>query len=95
MKNSALVAVFLLCFLSISAYAQKSARLKEIHQDADFFFERQDYREAISQYMLLIDNGYESANIKFKIGVCYLNMPGEETRSIPYLEEASRSISVK
>lgn len=95
MKNSALAAIFLLCFMSISTHAQKSARLKEIHRDADFFFAREDYREAISQYMLLIDNGYESANIKFKIGVCYLNMPGEESRSISYLEEASGNISVK
>lgn len=95
MKNSALVAILLMFFLNISVHAQKSARLKEIHRDADYFFDREDYREAISQYMYLIDNGYESSNIRFRIGVCYLNIPGEEIRAIPYLEEASKNISVK
>lgn len=95
MRNFILTIPLFIFFLYIPVSAQKSAKLREIHEDADYFFEREDYREAITQYMLLLDNGYQSANIKYKIGVCYLNIPGEETRSIPYLEEASKHISVK
>lgn len=89
------VALQFFLIISLTVAGQKSAKLKEIHRDADYFFEREDYKEAISQYLLLLDNGYQSANIRFKIGVCYINIPGEEMRSIPYLEEASKSISVK
>ncbi|HEX3006909.1 MAG TPA: hypothetical protein VHO90_04775, partial [Bacteroidales bacterium] len=95
MKYPLLLIQILFVLVALPVNAQKSAKLKEIHQDADYFFEREDYSEAITQYMLLLDNGYESANIKFKIGVCYLNMPGEEVRSIPYFEEASRNITIK
>jgi tetratricopeptide (TPR) repeat protein len=95
MRNFIVILPFFVFVLTIPASAQKSAKLREIHEDADYFFEREDYKEAITQYMLLLDNGYESANIRFKIGVCYLNIPGEEIRSIPYLEEASKHISVK
>lgn len=94
MKYIILAIQFVVLF-SIHAEAQKSARLKEIHRDADFFFEREDYKEAITQYLQLIDNGYESANIKYRIGVCYLNMPGQEKFAIPYFEEASKSITIK
>ena len=32
-------------------------------------------------------------NIKYKIGNCYLNIPGEKEKSIPYLEEAVKTAS--
>ncbi len=32
-------------------------------------------------------------NIKYKIGTCYLNIPGEKEKSIPYLEEAVKNAS--
>lgn len=95
MKYYILLLTLLLCFSNSPVNAQKSAKLKELHEDADFFFEKEDYKEAITYYLQLIDNGYESANIRFKIGVCYLNMPGEETRSISYFEEASKNITIK
>lgn len=95
MKYIILLVPTLLFLLNLPLDAQKSARLRELHQDADFFFEREDYKEAITYYIQLLDNGYDSANIRFKIGVCYLNMPGEETRAISYFEEASKDITVK
>jgi hypothetical protein len=91
------IIVFQILLLSLSSllYAQKSTKLKEMHEDAEFFFDREDYNEAIVYYLQLIDNGYVSSNIDFKVGVCYMNMPGEETRSIPYFEVASKHISTK
>ena len=35
----------------------------------------------------------ENQNIKYKIGVCYLNIPGEKEKSVPYLEEAVKNAS--
>ncbi|NJO69707.1 MAG: hypothetical protein HC830_10845, partial [Bacteroidetes bacterium] len=92
MKRYILVIQLLILFGVTTVCAQKSAKLKEIHRDAEFFFEREDYKEAITLYLQLIDNGFVSANIRFKIGVCYLHMPGEEIRSIPYFEDASKNI---
>ncbi len=94
-KHFILAFQIILLLFTLPASAQKSAKLKEIHRDADFFFEREDYKEAIVYYLQLLDNSYESANIKYRIGVCYMNISGEETRSIQYFEEASRNISTK
>jgi tetratricopeptide (TPR) repeat protein len=95
MKYPILLILALFIFMNLPLHGQKSAKLRELHQDADFFFEREDYKEAITYYLQLLDNGYDSANIRFRIGVCYLNMPGEETRSISYFEEASKDITTK
>lgn len=95
MKQVILFAIFLICIANHPVNGQKAARLKEIHQDAEYFFDSEDYQEAIHYFLQLVDNGYVSANINFKIGVCYLNMPGEETRAIPYLEEAVKRITTK
>lgn len=95
MKLFFLTIYFVVLTISFPLQAQKSAKLKDIYQDAEFFFERKDYKEAITFYLQLIDNGFVSANIRFKIGECYLNIPGEETRSIPYFEEASKHITTK
>lgn len=95
MKKIFLLICVLVFFANLASYAQKSAQLRNIYKDAEYFFEGEDYKEAITLYLQLIDNGFQSANIKFKIGVCYLNMPGEEVRSIPYFEEAAKHITTK
>jgi len=35
----------------------------------------------------------DNSNIQYKIGVCYLNIPGRKTSSIPYLEKAAQNIT--
>lgn len=35
----------------------------------------------------------ENSNLKFRIGLCYLNIPGEKGKSIQYLEEAVKNIN--
>ena len=35
----------------------------------------------------------DNQNIKYKIGVCYLNIPGEKEKAVPFLEEAVKNAS--
>ena len=46
--------------------------------------------ELANQLYLLLDTA-DNLNIKYKIGNCYLNIPGEKEKSIPYLEAAVKT----
>ena len=81
-------------FFSFFSYAQ-SPKAKEIYQDGDDFFQAEDYKEAIYYFLQVEQKGNKSANLKYKIGACYLNIPGEETKAIPYLEEAIKHVAQK
>ena len=43
-------------------------------------------------YIYLLETP-DNLNIKYKIGTCYLNIPGEKEKSVPYLEEAVKNAS--
>lgn len=104
MLNFKLFTLILLAFLTINGYSQKKgsskpqsekALLLETFDDAEFFFEQEDYKEALYGYQKIYEKMPDNANILFKLGVCYVNIPGEEIKAIPYLEKASRKISIK
>ncbi len=86
------------CFLvSFTSYPQKYQEvLKEIFLDAEFFLMDESYSDALVEYQKLLPRGYENnANINYRIGVCYLNMPGEKQKSIPYLQKAVTNVTAK
>jgi tetratricopeptide (TPR) repeat protein len=80
-------------FLSQNSYGQLS-KVKELYAEGDGYFQDEDYKEAIYYFVQVVEK-YSNANIQYKIGVCYLNIPGEETKAVPYLEEASKHINFK
>src|SRR4030042_3321682 len=77
-----------------TAYGQFN-KIKGTYQEGDEYFFEEDYQEAIYYYLQIIDKGYSNSNIQYKIGVCYLNIPGNETKAIPFLEEAAKHITQK
>lgn len=87
---SCLQLLSLVIFPAIS-YAQSAAELKEIFAQAESYYLYGEYELANQLYILLDSTGNE--NIKYKIGVCYLNIPGEKEKAVPYLEQAVRNAS--
>jgi tetratricopeptide (TPR) repeat protein len=85
----------IILFLSIcfNSYSQLS-KVKNLYSEGDGYFQDEDYKEAIYYFLQVVEK-YNNSNIQYKIGVCYLNMPGDETKAVPYLEEASKHISLK
>jgi tetratricopeptide (TPR) repeat protein len=81
-------------FFSSDVWSQKKAGapkdnvLKEYFDDARFFYDMEDYKEAVFNYLKIYEKMPDNANINYWIGMCYLNIPGEEPRAIPYLEKA-------
>lgn len=86
-----------LSILSISSFAQKKdITIKEYFADAEFFFVAEEYVDALQDYLEVYKRGYEeNSNINYRIGVCYLHIPGQKEKSIDYLLKASAGVSSK
>lgn len=86
--SSTLMQLFIL-MVSSSALAQSSSEMKNIFAQAESYYLYEEFELANQLYLLL--ETPDNMNIKYKIGTCYLNIPGEKDKSIPYLEEAVKS----
>jgi Tol biopolymer transport system component len=92
MKNFLAITTRLLAFSAIMSLfyptleAQSAKEMRGIFAQAEAYFLYEEYELANPLYLLLDDD--TNFNIKYKIGVCYLNVPGEKEKAIPYLEEA-------
>ncbi len=73
--------------------AQENIDLKETFLDAEYYMLFEDFREALPLYMRLVNNGHENAYIQYRIGQCYIQIPGQKAMAIPYLEKAITDIS--
>lgn len=67
---------------------------KRMYADAEIYFTNENYTAALPLYLKL-DSIKGNANLKFKIGFCYLNAATYKTKSIPYFEEAIKDIAKK
>ncbi|MGB9745365.1 MAG: hypothetical protein ACPLXM_00345 [Bacteroidales bacterium] len=88
----------LLILLLVSTYQLKSQTLaerKELFSNGMFFFESEDYKEAVYYFLKLHDYNPKNGNINYHIGMCYLNMPGEEYKAIPYFEQALEKATIQ
>jgi len=89
---------FLLVILSVFALyittqSQTKKDLKRAYINGEFSLMYEEYREALPYFLELYDAGRRDANIKHRIGLCYLNIPNEKENAILYLEEAAANIS--
>ena len=90
------IAFILIYFLSFNGvYSQKRSKIEEIFLEAENYILSEEYSEALPIYVELENNDSTNANIKYRIGHCYLNIPGQKIKAIPYLEYASNYITSK
>ena len=90
-----LVFLLLIAVICFPGYSQIENTPEEFLDDGDFFFQIEDYSEALFNFLQLDGTNLMNDNIKYKIGLCYLNITGEEYKGIPYLEEASQNTTLK
>ncbi len=60
-----------------------------IYEEADGYYQGREFEEALPLFLQLERKGISSANVNYKIGMCYIEIPGKRLQSIPYLEAAS------
>jgi hypothetical protein len=89
-KNiSFLLQLILLAVFPVAALAQSPGEMKQIFAKAESYYLYEEY-ELANQLYLLLDTP-DNLNIKYKIGNCYLNIPGEKEKAIAYLEDAVKN----
>ena len=96
MKKLYSTVLFVLLLSGTSFQQEYKEILREIFYDGEFFLMEESYADALGEYQKLITRGHaDNANVNYRIGVCYLNIPGGKEKSIPYLEKAVKNVTAK
>lgn len=91
-----ILSVFIIMFVFLSpACGQTNNELVDTYNEGQYFFSRGDYQEAAFYLRKIVDKDPENANFNFKLGECYMNMPGSEAMAIPCFEKAVKHIVPK
>ena len=83
--------LMVLLITPLAVFSQSNAEKRKIFTQAETYFLYEEYELANPLYLLL--ETPDNMNMKFKIGTCYLNIPGEKEKAIPYLEQAVKNAS--
>jgi tetratricopeptide (TPR) repeat protein len=93
-----LISLIILTSGLTAAYPQKSLSRAEIKQkfvEGNSFFLFEEYSDALPYYLELHKIYPDNNNLNYRIGICYLNIPGQKEKSIEFLEKAIRDITPK
>lgn len=85
--------IIFLC--NVFAMGQGNLDTKEIFLEAEYYILYEDYKEALPLYKRLLNAGLDNAYINYRVGECYINIPGQKPNAINYLQKASTDISPK
>ncbi len=80
---------------SFQSGAQFTQELKDNYNDGQYFLNRGDYKEALFYFKKMVDSDPENANFNFKLGICYMNVPGSESLAVSCFEKAVKHIVPK
>ena len=94
MSKRAVCLLFTIVFL-IPAYSQENKELQDSFLEAEYFLMNEAYSDALTYYLQLYEKLPDNSNLAYRIGVCYLNIPGKKSLAIEYLENASKNMSAK
>ncbi|HBE41164.1 MAG TPA: hypothetical protein DDW27_08175 [Bacteroidales bacterium] len=92
-KRVAPIIFILVLMFSANLLSQSRTENRMNFHDAESWILFEDYREALPLYQELLALYPENNNLKYRIGQCYLNMPGEKDKAIFFLEEAVKNIN--
>lgn len=83
--------VIIICLVAMNLNAQTKLELEETYKDANSYFYFEDYEEALALFLQVYRHQPDNANLNYKIGFCYLNIPGSKEKSIQYLKKATQN----
>ncbi|MEE4116848.1 MAG: tetratricopeptide repeat protein [Marinilabiliaceae bacterium] len=81
------------CLNILVTHGQSKKLIKETFYEGEMFLLYEEYVEAKTMYDTLISWFPENDNYKYRLGICYLNIPGEKDKSLDYLQEAVQNIN--
>jgi outer membrane protein OmpA-like peptidoglycan-associated protein len=95
MKQLSLMILSLVIFSTGISFSQTEDDRINFY-DGVFFIAEEDYQESLAAFNKLYKGeNQNNSNLNYLIGLCYLKIPGEKTKSIPYLEKAVLNVTEK
>ncbi len=88
-----LYTIVLISVLSVSVQAQRASYFRRLFVDAEYYLLYEDYRDALPLYMELFEKYPNNANVAYRIGLCYLNIPNQKHKSLSFFELALKDIT--
>ncbi len=88
-----LILVLLFVDASASVNGYVIGGYKKTYIEAERFLNNENYDDALPLFLHLDSLEKDNANIKFKVGFCYLNSSANKVKSIAYFIEASKNIT--
>jgi len=85
--------VFSISSLSLNGQSRKVIR--ETFVEGEMYLLYEEYKEAIPAYDSLLSWFPDNTNYKYRLGMCYLNVPGQKEKSLVYLQDAVQNINPK
>jgi hypothetical protein len=87
------VIILLALFTGVRFVNAQAPDFAKKFSDAEYHLQYANYAEALPIYVELANADANNANVNYKAGFCYLNMPGQKAKAIPYLEKAATNTS--
>ncbi len=79
-----LTIISMMIMISMSLFSQVNKETKAIFAQAESHYLFGEYELANPLFLILNELLPENANIKYKVGNCYLNIPFEKAKAIPF-----------
>ena len=73
-------------------YSQLYSGKQEMFLEAEAFHLFEEFNEALPIYLELLADQPDNAFLNYRIGTCYLSIPGEKDMAVSYLEKAIENI---
>ena len=92
MKRIILLSWLLTALINPELTSQSRTEIRNNFFEAESWMLFEDYREALPIYLRLHKLYPDNGNYMYRIGQCYLNMPGEKDKAVDFLEAAAKKI---
>ena len=93
MKRLVLLTWLLATFINPDLLSQSKEESRNNFFDAESWILFEAYKDALPIYQQLLKTNPTNANYKYRIGQCYVNIPGEKAKAVSYLEDAVKNIN--
>jgi tetratricopeptide (TPR) repeat protein len=93
MKRLVLLTWLLATFINTDLFSQSKEEIRNNFFDAESWILFESYKDALPIYQQLLKINPANANYKYRIGQCYMNIPGEKAKAVSYLEDAVKNIN--
>jgi outer membrane protein OmpA-like peptidoglycan-associated protein len=87
--------ILFVAFISPIILFGQNRNYRDKFTEGNFLLLEKNYPMALRNFLEAYHEDSSSANINYKIGLCYLNSASEKKKAVTYLEKASQNVSKK